>query len=216
MKNKINLIGMILALLVFVQLGLSQSKVESLSSVKLNAKKEELKTVFENPKFLEALSVLVSQAEKIDIKTATKSFNKIPDKKTEGSYEISFDVLVEDGKSYSEYKKLVYSFDGKETIVYFDDENNKFIPKDLGSQNLTWLDTLPISRKQKSELKIESANNKSFCFNWTGWVVKSTYCGSNFGCVFKNQQALYREEEKTCKTNPNNTKKRICKVKCGC
>ncbi len=222
MKKNLSLLGLVLVLLVFNKSGLAQLKTEAESkqttSVKLEANSSELKSVFENKSFVEALKVLVASGEKLDIKTAKKTTfvnktNEKAEKSMNKQYEITFDVLTEDGKSFGEYKRMVYAFEGNNTFIYFDEPNSETI--DLASMTLTgkWIEELPLSVKQKDKLKAEKAA-ASFCFKWNGWQTTSIECDYNYFCAFTNQRARYLNEKRTCKTNSNHVQTRRVKIKC--
>ncbi|MET0754294.1 MAG: hypothetical protein ABWZ66_13010, partial [Pyrinomonadaceae bacterium] len=166
MKKTLSLLGLILLLLVVNKSGLAQSKTEAESkqtiSVKLEANSSELKSVFENKSFIEALKVLAANGEKIDIKTAKKTtfaskVNEKVEKSANKQYEISFDVLTEDGKSFGEYKKLAYGFNGKNAVIYFDEPSSETVGSASTTLTPKWIEELPFSVKQKDKLKAEKA-----------------------------------------------------------
>ncbi len=225
MKKNLHLLGLVIVFLACSQFMAAQSKTETelrqTTSVKLEMNSPEIKSIFGNKSFFETLKILVANGEKLDIKTAKKTtfVNKPTERKEKISnkqYEISFDVLTEDGKAFGEYKKLVYLFDGKNTVIYFDEQNSE--PIEFTTMILTekWIDELPLSKKQKDKLKDERTD-KSFCFKWNSWqTIRSNYCDYNYFCVGKNQRATYRDEKRTCKKNSNHSQTRKVKLNCGC
>ncbi len=150
-----------------------------------------------NPGFKAALELLEEQGE-----VASLSGGQVLRSRAQPAItDYSFDVTVRGSGEPGEYAKLVYSEQpGQPAIVYFDG-------------NCT------VGREPVAPQVSESARGAPcFLTPWGPWQVTGTFCGYNYWCFFKKQQALYLTErrQKTCPNGTVMTQTRTVKVHCGC
>ena len=112
---------------------------------------------------------------------------------------------------------LVADLEGNKPFVYFDEKNEKYVAPVKPDQTAAKLKWPPSWWPGGGGGAGSGGGGTGLCwFNWSAWTTVSTKCDYAFGCVFKNQQAMFVLETRYCLGNPSNVQTRWTKVHCGC
>jgi hypothetical protein len=165
----------------------------------------ELTQVFADQKFLDACAILATSGEMFLVDSAVQS--------SDGKQSfITFTVVTEGTKEPGQYKQLVYEFDGKDRVVYFNDRNDRY-------QKLKSTPTSTSKMKWPPSWWPGSGGGSTGLgggFDWEDWhQVSIDNCHANFACPFVHVGKM-RQEERASKANPAIKQTRWILVSCGC
>lgn len=149
MKRTTTLVLAIFTVLVFSSLSFAQGgkkklpreaeKIAAIRTAEVVSKRPtrdspELKQALADKTFQDACLLLATSGEMFEVDSAQLS--------TDGEKsEVSFNVVNETTKAPGQYKQLVYSFDGKDAVTYFNGQNEKYVqPRTVsgGASKLQW------------------------------------------------------------------------------
>ena len=238
MKRKDHLILTTLALLLLCQSGAAQGvpervpreidkrratearpRSEKVVSRRVERGSPEVERAFGDRKFLDACEVLLASGEMFLVESAQFS--------TDGEQSaLTFDVVNEASGEPGQYRQLVYAFNGKESIVYFYQQNENYKPSEPAAGGNAKLQLPPWPPKwTPPKLNPPSwwpgsggVNINPGVTDWGDWKEVSTGCHWTALCplIGLNVFGKMRQERRASKSNPNVTEDRWVVLNCVC
>jgi hypothetical protein len=194
------------------------TKQEAVTSTRLDKNSREYNRVVADAKFLAACEILAADGEMFldDSGKLSRDGEK---------FVATFSVVNEASKSPSEYKQLVYAFDGKESTVYFDGKNENFTPTKPnggGNKKIKWP---PAWWPGSGGATIGSSPGGTnpfgsggvFSQSWGDWHEAGVEtCNFSFACPMTLHYGKMRLEERSSNGSPKWTQSRWILIRCGC
>jgi hypothetical protein len=234
MKRTATLILMFFTVVVFSGLSFAQGgkkklprEAEKIAAVRtaavvskrLSRDSPEVKQALADKKFQDAGLLLATSGEMFEIDSAQLS--------TDGEKsEVSFNVVDETTKAPGQYRQLVYSFDGKDAVIYFGEQNERYVQRRLvsgGANKLQWPPPTPQwwpSSWPTPPWPGSGGGTIGFGggFNWGDWhEVSIDECHFTFVPICSPLHAgKMRQEERVSKSNPSVKQTRWILLRCGC
>jgi hypothetical protein len=186
-------------------------KKETVISKRIERGSRELQRVYADKIFLNACEVLLMDGEMFLEETAQLL--------TDGdSFSVTFNVVNETTRTAGQYKQLVYSFDGKEASVYFNEKNDKPSNAKMGGGGgikIKLPDWWPGSGSGGG-VTFGGGSGGTSGNGWGEWQgVSIDNCHANLVCPMIHMGKM-REEERYFSGNKLIKQTRWILIKCGC
>lgn len=191
-----------------MQYGKNCLKETAIALTPLDQNSQEYKRIAADKKFLDACEILAADGGMFLVESGQLS-------KDGEKFSATFNVANELSKSTGEYKQLVYNFDGKESAIYFNEKNDKFMRTTPSSnQKLTWPKWPPSWWPGSGNGGI-STGGAGIGHSWSEWQEVSRECRPNLNSIAcPIHIGEMRKEQRTSNTGAVQTRSIL--IHCGC
>lgn len=189
---------------------------EALVTKRLERDSTELQKVYDDKKFLDACTVLAASGEMFLADSARVA-------RDGDKFAVTFNVVNEVSQEPGQYKQLVYAFDGKEAITYFNEQNDNYarVKPASGAAGKIKLPPWPpkwTPPKWTPPKEWPGSGGGTIGLGggpeWDDWHEVSVECHPSLLCpIYSNKM---RQEERASKTSPWIKQTRWILIHCGC